>query len=88
MRHLKIKVFGSVQGVGFRYLTKNRADNLGLKGFIRNEKDGSVYIEIEGGEGSLEKFVEWCRQGPEFSKVKKIETGGGKPEGFSDFLIV
>ena len=88
MRHLKIKVSGSVQGVGFRYLAKNRADELGLRGFIRNEKDGGVYIEIEGGEDSLEKFLAWCKQGPEFSRVKKIETKEGRLEGFADFLIV
>jgi acylphosphatase len=45
---IKIKVFGYVQGVFFRYTTRKVARTLGLKGFVKNLPDGSVYIEAEG----------------------------------------
>ena len=45
MKNYKIIVFGIVQGVGFRYTTKAIADNMGIKGIVRNQNDGTVYIE-------------------------------------------
>ena len=39
----------------------------------RNESDGSVYIDVEGEEKDLEKFVEWCHLGPSLAKVEKVE---------------
>ncbi|WP_431293764.1 acylphosphatase [Pedobacter sp. P26] len=50
MKHLNIKVTGKVQGVGFRETTKIIANQMMVNGFVRNEKDGSVYIEAEGEE--------------------------------------
>ena len=48
MKNYKIIVFGTVQGVGFRYTTKAIADNMGIKGIVRNQSDGTVYIEAQG----------------------------------------
>ncbi len=50
MKNLIIKIYGDVQGVNFRFEAKLTADKLGVKGFVRNEADGSVYIEAEGEE--------------------------------------
>lgn len=47
MKNYKIIVFGTVQGVGFRYTTKAIADNMGIKGIVRNQSDGTVYIEAQ-----------------------------------------
>ena len=49
-----IKVFGKVQGVGFRYYTQRKAVELGITGFVQNRPDGSVYIEAEGEEEDLD----------------------------------
>jgi acylphosphatase len=48
MKHINIKITGKVQGVFFRASTKAVADQIGVKGFVKNEKDGSVYVEAEG----------------------------------------
>lgn len=87
MKHLDIKIFGRVQGVGFRFNTRKRADDLELVGFVRNEPDGSVYVEVEGNKEDLDKFVEWCKKGPSFAKVKRIEKNEGEVKNFEDFKI-
>jgi len=87
MKHLNVRIFGQVQGVGFRYYAKREADDLNLKGIIKNEKDGSVYIELEGEEDSIEDFLEWCNDGPELAKVDKIETEESPLKNYSEFLI-
>lgn len=47
---------------------------LGVKGFVKNMPDGSVYAEAEAGVKALGEFVSWCRKGPDFSRVERIET--------------
>lgn len=87
-KHLNIQVYGRVQRVGFRFNTKWKADKLGLVGFVKNEPDGSVHIEIEGPKEILEEFVVWSRKGAMFSKVKRIEKEEGKLKNFKKFKIV
>ena len=87
MRHLNIKVYGRVQGVFFRDSARRKSEELGLKGFARNEPDGPVYIEAEGTEEALEKLVNWCWEGPEAAKVDKVEIKEGDIKGFKDFQI-
>ncbi len=70
---LSIGVYGQVQGVGFRYEAKEKADELGLKGFARNEPDGSVSIEVEGEEENLRKFLSWCESGHSTVRPDKID---------------
>jgi acylphosphatase len=85
VKHVAIKVSGKVQGVFFRASTKDTADKFGVKGFVRNEPDGSVYIEAEGDEEKLNQFIDWCRQGPPRARVEKITIQEGQPHGFSGF---
>lgn len=87
MKSLQIKVQGIVQGVYFRVSTKDKADSLGLKGFAKNEKDGSVYIEVEGEELILEKFIEWLHVGPPNANVKEVIIEEQKIKRFIDFVI-
>ncbi|MBL4736088.1 MAG: acylphosphatase, partial [Flavobacteriales bacterium] len=60
MIHYKIRIEGKVQGVWFRASTRDEAGRLGLRGFVRNEPDGSVYAEVEGEENEINEFVKWC----------------------------
>ena len=60
MKHFIITVYGKVQGVSFRAATKAIADQLSIKGFVRNQADGSVYIEAEGDQFSINYLVDWC----------------------------
>lgn len=73
MKHLNIYIFGRVQGVGFRVSAQSLANTLNITGFIRNEPDGSVYIEAEGEKNNLNKFLDWCKKGPSMARVEKIE---------------
>jgi acylphosphatase len=69
-----IKVSGKVQGVFYRASTKDQADALGILGFVRNEPDGSVYIEAEAEETAMNRFIDWCRQGPRMARVDRCEV--------------
>lgn len=84
-KHLNIKILGRVQGVFFRVSAKEQAEKLNIKGFARNESDGTVYIEAEGEEKDLEKFVNWCKDGPPSAKVEKIEVTKGKLKNFTEY---
>lgn len=88
MKHLDIKITGQVQGVFLRQAVKERAKKLGLIGFVKNEPDGSVYIEAEGEENNLKVFLKWLHGGSDFSKVEKVETQEGQIKNFDDFKIV
>ena len=87
IKHLNIKVIGKVQGVFFRASTKAVADQMGIKGLVRNEKDGSVYIEAEGSTTFLEMFVDWCKEGPDKSVVENVEVSEGELKNYSNFEV-
>ncbi|RXW70355.1 acylphosphatase [Enterococcus faecium] len=64
MRKVKMNVQGRVQGVGFRYMTKMVADQLGVTGTVKNEDDGSVTIEAIGNDDIIQKFIEKVKKSP------------------------
>lgn len=86
--HINIRITGKVQGVTFRETTKYVADQSGVKGFIRNEPDGSVYAEAEGEQWELDSFLEWCNDGPDRAKVEACEVTAGELKNFTDFVIL
>ena len=83
--HLIIK--GKVQGVFFRASTKNKADSLGIKGWVRNTPEGNVEVKANGDPLVLEEFVEWCKTGPSQARVTGVERVVVEEEKFSDFRI-
>lgn len=88
VKRVKIKVFGEVQGVFFRYSAKEKANQLGLKGWVENAKDGTVEIMAEGKEENLKKYIDWCYLGPPMAKVEKIEMEWQEATGeFKTFEI-
>lgn len=87
MKAVRIQVYGLVQGVFFRASTKQEADRLGLKGWCRNEPDGSVLIIAEGSDKQLDQFEAWCNDGPEMARVDKLLKDEVSAEGFADFQI-
>jgi acylphosphatase len=64
---------GRVQGVGFRYSAYNRAKRLGLTGWIKNERDGSVHVECEGQADKVEQFEKWLKKGPPGAQVRDTD---------------
>ncbi len=88
VKHLNIHVYGRVQGVFYRATAMEIAANLGLKGFVRNEKDESVYIEAEGEEEKLNDFVDWCYIGPMRAKVERVIKEEGTMKNFTNFEVI
>ncbi|HEX7628376.1 MAG TPA: acylphosphatase [Candidatus Methanoperedens sp.] len=81
-------VSGKVQGVFFRSSTKEKAQVLGLKGWVRNLADGRVEAVFEGEEEAIEKMLEWCKSGPEYAKVTGIEVVSEPYKGeFNEFKL-
>ena len=87
LKHIKLTVTGRVQGVWFRARTKEQADNLGVHGFVRNLLNGNVYIEAEGTEEQLQRFVNWCKIGPRLAHVDEVIEEHGNPAHFNCFEI-
>lgn len=84
-----IRIYGQVQGVFFRSGAKEEADKLGLVGWVRNNRDGSVEIMASGEKRALEKFLVWCKKGPPFAKVENIEVDWqDREEDFDRFDIL
>ena len=81
-----MKVYGKVQGVFFRASTQEKAEELGLTGFVRNEPDRTVYLEAEGDPESIKQLEAWVHRGPEEARVDKVEVKElGELAGFRKF---
>ena len=75
MKLLKAKIHGEVQGVGFRFEAALKARELNLVGFARNERDGTVYIEVQGPSENVERFLHWLEHhGPPAAKITRMEA--------------
>lgn len=83
-----IQCFGRVQGVFFRASTVDKALELGVNGWVRNERDGSVLIHAEGEEQPMNNFQEWCKSGPAHAKVSEVKVWDEGIKGFSSFEII
>jgi acylphosphatase len=84
---LSIKISGKVQGVGFRYFALDAARKTGINGYVRNETDGTVFIEAEGTQEQLDIFISLCRKGPGRSMVTNIVYQSSPVMGHNSFII-
>lgn len=82
-----MKIVGTVQGVFFRKFIKDNADDLNIKGYVRNLDDGSVEVVVEGKDESVNELVRRCREGPGHSKIKKVDVEELRHQGLKDFKI-
>ncbi len=87
MKRLLVKVYGRVQGVGFRYFTLSKAELLDIKGFVKNMPDGSVFVDCEGDEDSLKIFLDCLKKGPSFAYVERLEIEAVSPKNYREFVI-
>ena len=72
MERVRILISGRVQGVGFRYHTCAHAQAAGIRGWVRNTRDGRVEAEFEGTAEALSDMVAWCRRGPITARVDEV----------------
>ncbi len=79
-------VRGDVQGVGFRYFAQDAAQALGLTGWVRNRRDGTVETLVEGRRSALDPFLQALGKGPRSARVDGMEQdwseGTGEFDGF------
>ena len=85
--HYNIIVKGKVQGVWFRKYTCDEAIKLSIVGFVRNEQDGSVYVEAEGIESDLNLLLSFLKKGSLMSKVASINYKVATVQNHTDFII-
>lgn len=87
MKASKIRVIGKVQGVYFRASAKQKAMNIGVNGFVKNESDGTVSVEIEGEDNAVAEMVSWCKKGPGMARVQAVEVTELPARNFVSFEI-
>ena len=87
MTRVRVRVRGRVQGVFFRAEARQRAESLGVAGWIRNAGDGSVEAVFEGADEQVDSLVEWCRRGPEGARVDEVEAVREEPAGEVGFQV-
>ncbi|MEX2443185.1 MAG: acylphosphatase [Alkalispirochaeta sp.] len=81
-------VHGRVQGVGFRYHTQMTALSLGVVGWVRNRRDGTVEVRAEGEEPVLKEFRRYLDQGPPTAHVERVDVRPVEPTGeYRSFLV-
>lgn len=85
---LSARITGRVQGVGFRNFTQMRARRLGVAGWVRNERDGSVRLEAEGTREALDTLVSAVEKGPRLARVNDVQVDWSEAEdAFETFRV-
>jgi acylphosphatase len=83
----RVRIEGLVQGVFYRYSTQQKAQELGVNGWVRNLRDGSVECLMEGERDTVNALIRWCHHGPPGARVEKVQTQWeeytGDVQGFS-----
>ena len=86
LQRAQVKVSGQVQGVFFRDSTRQKAEELGLAGWVKNLPDGQVEALFEGPSERVKEMVRWSEEGPQRASVENVDTNfesaGGDLEGF------
>ncbi|MBF0119841.1 MAG: acylphosphatase [Desulfobacterales bacterium] len=82
-------IHGRVQGVCYRAETKYEADRLKVCGWVKNKRDGTVEAYFSGDKGAVEAIIEWCKEGPPYARVYKIDVKWEEyKDKFKSFEIV
>lgn len=71
----RLLICGRVQGVGFRYSMAMQAVRMGVTGWVRNRRDGSVEAIVDGADEAIESIIAWARTGPRSAQVVSVEVG-------------
>jgi acylphosphatase len=82
---VEVRVTGWVQGVSFRWACREEADRHDVRGWVRNEPDGSVHAHLEGPVDDVQDLVSWCGHGPPAARVEAVRTADVEPIGARSF---
>jgi acylphosphatase len=84
----RLRIHGRVQGVSFRYYAREQANRLGLVGWVRNARDGTVEALVEGDKDAIERFITWAHVGPTLAIVDRVDVEWDDPtETMTTFRI-
>jgi len=86
-RTIQVRIEGRVQGVGFRAFVEMNAIELGLDGWVRNRRDGSVEAVFQGTADAVETMLQRCQEGPPASTVARVEPIGEGVGAFNRFEV-
>jgi acylphosphatase len=87
VRRVRVRVTGVVQGVGFRWFTRDVARQLGIAGTVRNEADGAVMVDAEGSAEAIDGLLQQLRRGPPHARVAAVAVEDSEPTGGREFTI-
>ncbi len=87
-KSIRLYITGTVQGVFFRDFIKESADNLELKGYVRNLEDGRVEVRFEGDGKKVDEMTEICKKGPKHASIRRVDVIEEPFQDFGDFKIL
>ena len=87
MPTIQLIIKGKVQGVFYRASAKEKAEDLGLTGWVKNTPEGYVEIMATGEMGVLERFITWCKKGPSRAIVTEVQLQSVNEKKFDRFRI-
>ena len=87
-KSVEVHVTGRVQGVFFRAATREQAQRLGVRGWVRNQPDGSVTAHLEGPAEAVDALLAWCRQGPPSAHVEEVRDRPVPGTGTGGFQVL
>lgn len=88
VRTVRVRISGRVQGVGYRYWTERVAAEIGLSGWVRNRRDGTVEAVFSGLPDDVAEMIERCRDGPSAAQVAAIDVNDGESEPAPGFEML
>jgi acylphosphatase len=88
MKTVRLTIKGKVQGVFYRATAKDIADLIGVKGWVKNLPDNNVEIAATASEEILQKFINWCKQGPPKARVDDVIVEDLDLAEFNGFRII
>ncbi len=80
VKAIRCQISGRVQGVGFRYLARERASDLGLTGWVRNISGDRVEVLAQGPASLVEVFLTWLHDGPTAAHVDRVDQVPAVPD--------
>jgi acylphosphatase len=89
MKRVRAHISGMVQGVGYRYFVQQKAQELGVVGWVKNKKDGSVETVLQGEDAAVDSLIDLCKEGPSLSNITNFELKDedAEEEIFDDFEV-
>ena len=88
MKTIRVYLTGAIQGVFFRKFLKEKADELGIRGYVRNLEDGRIEIVAEGKDNAIDEMWGVCQKGNPHTEIKDIQMEKLTHQGFDGFKIM